>query len=205
MQHTQNYQLSRWEKDDRIMMEDFNADNEKIDAALKANADAVSAEADARRGAVSALQTGKADAAATAAAITAVEQSVKFVKLGSGSAATANESVSFGLTNTEISAYTALLIVTVCTASRGSASVSVNGTELFSICSNNWSSSAGIGWIVPCSGKILGFSQGVCASDSETSALSDEGAVSAAWDAVTSVSVSGGYDAGMTCALYGIK
>ena len=53
MQHTQNYQLSRWEKDDRIMMEDFNADNEKIDAALKANADAVSA-----------LQTGKADAAA---------------------------------------------------------------------------------------------------------------------------------------------
>ena len=53
MQHTQNYQLSRWEKDDRIMMEDFNADNEKIDAALKANADAVDA-----------LQTGKADAAA---------------------------------------------------------------------------------------------------------------------------------------------
>ena len=35
MQHTQNYQLSRWEKDDRIMMEDFNADNEKIDAALE--------------------------------------------------------------------------------------------------------------------------------------------------------------------------
>ena len=53
MQHTQNYQLSRWEKDDRIMMEDFNADNETIDAALKANADAVGA-----------LQTGKADAAA---------------------------------------------------------------------------------------------------------------------------------------------
>ena len=38
MQHTQNYQLSRWEKDDRIMMEDFNADNEKIDAALAAKA-----------------------------------------------------------------------------------------------------------------------------------------------------------------------
>ena len=53
MDHTQNYQLSRWAKDDRIMMEDFNADNEKIDAALKANADAVGA-----------LQTGKADAAA---------------------------------------------------------------------------------------------------------------------------------------------
>ena len=40
MQHTQNYQLSRWEKDDRIMMEDFNADNAKLDAALAAKADA---------------------------------------------------------------------------------------------------------------------------------------------------------------------
>ena len=40
MQHTQNYQLSRWAKDDRIMMEDFNADNEKIDAARAATADA---------------------------------------------------------------------------------------------------------------------------------------------------------------------
>ena len=38
MQHTQNYQLSRWEKDDRIMMEDFNADNARIDAALAAKA-----------------------------------------------------------------------------------------------------------------------------------------------------------------------
>ena len=52
MQHTQNYQLSRWEKDDRIMMEDFNADNETIDAALKANADAVGA-----------LEVGKVDTA----------------------------------------------------------------------------------------------------------------------------------------------
>ena len=52
MQHTQNYQLSLWAKDDRIMMEDFNADNEKIDAALKANADAVSA-----------LEVGKVDTA----------------------------------------------------------------------------------------------------------------------------------------------
>ena len=196
MQHTQNYQLSRWAKDDRIMMEDFNADNEKIDAALKANADAVGA-----------LQTGKADAAATAAAISAVEQSVKFVKLGSGSAATANESVSFDLTNTEISAYTALLVAASCSSSRGSASVSVNGTELFSICSNNWSSSAGIGWIIPCNGKILGFSHGAVmhSSDSTTDPLKDEGAVTAAWDAVTSVTVSGGYDAGMTCALYAIK
>ena len=34
MQKTTNYQLNQWDKTDRIMMEDFNADNAKIDAAL---------------------------------------------------------------------------------------------------------------------------------------------------------------------------
>ena len=38
---TANYQLSQWEGTDRILMEDFNSDNQKIDAALKATADAV--------------------------------------------------------------------------------------------------------------------------------------------------------------------
>ena len=36
MKQTQNYQLSQWEKTDRIEMEDFNEDNRKIDAALAA-------------------------------------------------------------------------------------------------------------------------------------------------------------------------
>lgn len=35
---TPNYQLSQWERDDKIQMEDFNSDNAKIDAALKAQA-----------------------------------------------------------------------------------------------------------------------------------------------------------------------
>ena len=39
--HTTNYQLNQWAKSDRVMMDDFNADNAKIDAALKANADAI--------------------------------------------------------------------------------------------------------------------------------------------------------------------
>lgn len=36
MNQTSNFGLSQWEKDDRIQMEDFNADNTKIDAALQA-------------------------------------------------------------------------------------------------------------------------------------------------------------------------
>ena len=34
--HTPNYQLSQWERADKVLMEDFNADNAKIDAAIKA-------------------------------------------------------------------------------------------------------------------------------------------------------------------------
>ena len=49
MNQTANYQLSQWESTDRILMSDFNNDNSKIDAALKANADAIAAEAAARQ------------------------------------------------------------------------------------------------------------------------------------------------------------
>ena len=43
MNKTANFQLTQWEKTDRIMMEEFNSDNEKIDTALKASADGVAA------------------------------------------------------------------------------------------------------------------------------------------------------------------
>ena len=36
MQRTQNYNLCQWEAEDRILRSDFNADNQKIDAALAA-------------------------------------------------------------------------------------------------------------------------------------------------------------------------
>ena len=41
--HTPNYQLSQWERTDRVLMEDFNADNAKIDAALAAQAGTLAA------------------------------------------------------------------------------------------------------------------------------------------------------------------
>ena len=48
MNKTENYQLSQWELADRIRMEDFNGDNEKVDAALKGQAEALAAETAAR-------------------------------------------------------------------------------------------------------------------------------------------------------------
>ena len=44
--HTTNYDLNQWEGTDKVLRTEFNADNAKIDAALKANADAIAAKAD---------------------------------------------------------------------------------------------------------------------------------------------------------------
>ena len=41
--HTTNYNLNQWEATDKVLRTEFNADNAKIDAALKANADAIAA------------------------------------------------------------------------------------------------------------------------------------------------------------------
>ena len=44
MKQTEHYGLNQWELADRIRMEDFNGDNEKVDAALKGQAEALAAE-----------------------------------------------------------------------------------------------------------------------------------------------------------------
>ena len=48
LNQTANYGLSQWDPTDRILMENFNKDNGKIDTALKENADAIAAETTAR-------------------------------------------------------------------------------------------------------------------------------------------------------------
>lgn len=52
MKHTQKYQLTQWEKQDRIQMEAFNSDNAKLEAALAAASSALSAETAARTAAL---------------------------------------------------------------------------------------------------------------------------------------------------------
>ena len=48
MTKTTNYQLPKWEKTDRVQMKDFNDMTATLDAALKDNADAITAEPTAR-------------------------------------------------------------------------------------------------------------------------------------------------------------
>ena len=45
MTYTQNYQLPQWVKSDRILMDDFNDANAKIDAALKSHDDSLAGHA----------------------------------------------------------------------------------------------------------------------------------------------------------------
>ena len=61
-QETPNYKLSRWAGTDRILVEEFNDNWDKIDTALKGSAEAVAAETAAREAGISALQTALAGA-----------------------------------------------------------------------------------------------------------------------------------------------
>ena len=51
MTKTTNYQLNQWAKSDRLRMDDFNANNAKIEAALKSQTEALAAETAAREAA----------------------------------------------------------------------------------------------------------------------------------------------------------
>lgn len=78
MKHTEHYQLSQFEKDDLIQMEDFNDNNAKIDTALKAHDTAIGAKANsATVGALTTrvgnLESGKAEASALSAEASARE------------------------------------------------------------------------------------------------------------------------------------
>ncbi|MGM9573690.1 MAG: hypothetical protein ACI3VJ_04610 [Hominicoprocola sp.] len=209
MQHTQNYQLSLWAKDDRIMMEDFNADNEKIDAALKANADAVGA-----------LQTGKADAAALSeetgartaadstltARVTALEQGVKLVRLGTYTTAAFNQEVTFDLQSTDMSEYAALLLFLSAPKlnnTTGKLYLTVNGENLLLLKVYDTDAGSMLAWLQNAGGTIVGGA--FSASSSGSLIDSHGGSMSAQWSALQSVGVNGLSAAGMTCTLYGFK
>jgi len=99
---TPNYNLNQWEADDRVLRTDFNADNAKLDAALKA----VDKRADA-------LNSGKADKSA----LTALQNTVSAVSaragsevLGSTTLTEDGASVYLPLTNVDWSRYSALVV-----------------------------------------------------------------------------------------------
>ena len=76
MKYTEKYQLPQWEKADRILMEDFNAQSAKLEAALTAQGEALAGKADAAQvsgtlAAHAAALAGKAEAAQVNSALAA--------------------------------------------------------------------------------------------------------------------------------------
>ena len=193
MEYTKNYHLPQWVEEDRIQMEDFNDAMVSIENGL----DAVKNEA-----AENHAELGEGLTALS----TAVEQSIKFVKLGGPVTTTAvNQTVTFDLGGINMNEYTALLMVAEAAASSGYVSLTVNGSSMLTLCSNNWSQSVAAAWVMPGESKVLGFSQGVYSSSETTNNSGGKGAVELAWSAVRTIGVSGTSYAGMSCTLYGLK
>ena len=105
MKQTQNYQLNQWEKTDRIKMEDFNSDNQKIDSQLHAamqqlaqaaSQEGLAAEQAAREAAVS------AESATREAADTQLRSENMWVKLGEATLQSAGTTLTMTIPSAEL-------------------------------------------------------------------------------------------------------
>ena len=106
MRETSNYKLSQWDKTDRIQMEDFNADNSKVDAAL----------------------TGQAAELVTKASHAELEAALPWVKLTEVTSTAAAESVSVTIPNPSL--YRELHVYIDCGSGGFRCSLKANGTDL---------------------------------------------------------------------------
>ena len=76
MQKTENYQLCHWVASDRVLMEDFNSDNTKLEAALTGLAAADAAEQNARAAQDTALAQQISQLAASVPIVKLLDQAV---------------------------------------------------------------------------------------------------------------------------------
>lgn len=115
MNKTTNYQLSQWDPDDKVLRTDFNTDNARIDAALKVNADAISAETSARISAVQSEASARAaavsaEASARTSAVQAARDACPLVLLRSATLTSAVSRYDLSLTGFDWDAYGEILI-----------------------------------------------------------------------------------------------
>ena len=192
MGKTANYGLPKWEKSDFIKMEDFNDAFGKIESALSGHDESLD---------------GKADTSA----VTAVQQEVAaareancLVKLAGPIVTTAdNAAMEFDISQVDMTKVAALFL-TFCVAGSSTTALSVNGTSVADICTNNRSTSAGLIWLVPFNGKVACRSTFVCnVGGLDTTGSGNTESVN--WTLINKVKLSGGSSAGATATLFGVK
>lgn len=192
MKRTTNYALPDWEKSDFIQMSDFNDLTHKLDTALKGHDDTLNTKADT-------------------SAVTAVQQEVAaaraancLVKLAGPLVTTAEDAaLNFDLSQVDMTKIAAMFFTFCAGSSSGNMEISVNGTSLGTVCSNSWSTTAGILWLVPMSGDVSFVSTLVLNNSNGTAGYGGCGAVK--WNAVNKVTLAGTSSAGATATLFAVK
>ena len=193
LKRTTNYALPDWEKSDFIQMSDFNDLTHKLDTALKSHDDTLNTKADTS--AVTAVQQE----------VAAVREANCLVKLAGPLVTTAADAaMEFDLSQVDMTKIAALFVVFSISASSGDASLSANGTEVSSVCSNNFSTSAGIAWVVPMGDKVACF---------VTNAISKSGMPmnqsgtcdTVTWASINRITLSGRSHAGATATLFAVR
>ena len=117
--------------------------------------------------------------------------------------AAANAAMEFDLSQVDMTKVAALFL-TFCVAGSSTTALSVNGTSVADICTNNRSTSAGLIWLVPFKGKVACRSTLVCNVGGFGSGGSGN-TESVNWTAINKVKLSGGSDAGATATLFAVK
>ena len=192
METTTNYKLPQWVKADQIKMDDFNGAFGKIDTALKANADAAASKASSAE-----LNAVRQDLAAAREANCLVKLAGPLVTT------TENAAMEFDLSQVDMTQVAALFL-TFCVAGSSTTALSVNGTSVADICTNNRSTSAGLIWLVPFNGKVACRSTFVC-NVGGLGTTGNGNTESVNWTLINKVKLSGGSSAGATATLFAVK
>ena len=192
METTTNYKLPQWVKADQIKMDDFNGAFANIDAALKANADAAASKA------------SSAELNAVQQEVAAAREANCLVKLaGPLVTTTENAAMEFDLSQVDMTKIAALFVVFSIGSGSGNASLSANGTTVSTVCSNNWSTSAGIAWVVPMGDKVACFATNAI-SKSNMSTNQNGTCDTVAWASINRITISGSANAGATAILFAV-
>ncbi len=191
MGKTANYGLPKWEKSDFIKMDDFNDAFGKIESALSGHDDTLNTKADT-------------------SAVTAVQQEVAaareancLVKLaGPIVTTTENGTLNFDLSQVDMTKIAALFFTFCAGQTNGTMTLAVNNTSLGTLCTHNWSTSAGFVWLVP-------FGSGVAFSTLLTSSGSSSGGAATntdlKWVQLKKLTISGTSYAGATATLFAVR
>ena len=116
---------------------------------------------------------------------------------------TENGTLNFDLSQVDMTKIAAMFFTFCAGSSSGNMEISVNGTSLGTACSNSWSTTAGILWLVPMSGDVSFVSTLVLNNSNGTASYGGCGAVK--WDAVNKVTLAGTSSVGATATLFAVK